>query len=65
MIVLAYLGSQCTTFHAVGGHTDFYFLLFGVVYLAWWDFAMDPTKKLYKIFCKSLKNAIERNTGSD
>jgi hypothetical protein len=32
-------------FVQLGGRADFYVLLFGVVYLAWRDFAMDPTKK--------------------
>jgi hypothetical protein len=41
MIVLAYLGSQCTEFHAA----DFYVLLFGVVYLTWGDFEMGSDKE--------------------
>jgi hypothetical protein len=34
---------------------NFYVLLFGVAYLVWWDFAMDPTKKQHQILCRSWK----------
>jgi hypothetical protein len=33
----------------------FYILLFGLVYLAWWDFAMDLTKEQHQMLCKSWK----------
>jgi hypothetical protein len=39
----------------LGGHGDFYVLLFGVVYLACYDFAMDPTKE-QRVCRKPLKN---------
>jgi hypothetical protein len=33
----------------------FYVFLFGVVYLAWWGFAMEPTKEKRQILYKSRK----------
>jgi hypothetical protein len=49
MIVLAYLASQ---FIKLAGRADFYLLLFGVLYLASCDFAMDPTKEQHRIETK-------------
>jgi hypothetical protein len=34
----------------------FYVLLFGVVYLAWCDFAMDSSASVHQILCKSRKS---------
>jgi hypothetical protein len=48
MIVLAYLGSQCTQLHGC-------ILLFGVMYLTSFHFATDPTKEQHQILCKSRK----------
>jgi hypothetical protein len=33
----------------LSGSADFYILLFVVVYLAWSDFEMDPTKEQHQI----------------
>jgi hypothetical protein len=59
MIVLAYLGSQCTIFHAAEWTS-----LYGVVYLAWCNFAMDPTEEQHQILCKSHKKCDE-DPGND
>jgi hypothetical protein len=40
----------------------FYVLLFGVVYLAWWDFKMDPTIEQHQIFCKSRKKWLDKRS---
>jgi hypothetical protein len=56
MIVLAYSGSRCTQFHAAGWMFGFFYvILFWVAYLAWWDFAMDPTKERHQILRKFRK----------
>jgi hypothetical protein len=55
MIVLAYLGSQCTKFHSWMNVLIFYDLLFGVVSVAWCYFPMNPTKEQHQILCKSRK----------
>jgi hypothetical protein len=34
----------------LGGCAHFYALLFGVVYLPWCDFAIDPTNEHHQIF---------------
>jgi hypothetical protein len=39
------LGVSVPNFTQPGGHADFYVLLFGVMYLARCDFAMNPTKE--------------------
>jgi hypothetical protein len=41
-----------------------YVLVIGVVYLAWRDFAMDPTKEQHHILCKSRKKC-DRDPGTD
>jgi hypothetical protein len=33
----------------------FYVLLFGVAYVAWYDFAMDPKASVHQVLCKSRK----------
>jgi hypothetical protein len=38
MIVLAYLGRNVQCIMQLGGHANFYVLLFGVIYLTWGDF---------------------------
>lgn len=45
-----------------GGCADFYVLLFGVLYLAWCNFAMDPTKEQWVCIrlCKSQKKMRQR-----
>jgi hypothetical protein len=42
----------------------FYILLFGVVFAAWCDFAMDPTEEQRHILCKSMKKC-DGDPGSD
>jgi hypothetical protein len=64
MAVLAYLGSQCTQFMQLSRCADCYVISFGAVYLAWCDFAMDPTKEQHQIVCKSLKKCDE-DPGND
>jgi hypothetical protein len=43
---------QCTKFLQLSGRDDFYVLLFGVMYLAWCDIAMDPTANVHHILWK-------------
>jgi hypothetical protein len=46
------------------GWDDFYVLLFRVVYLAWSDFVMDPTKEQHQILGKIL-NQCNRDPDID
>jgi hypothetical protein len=43
----------------LGGHADFYVLLFAFVYMAWCDFVVDPTKEQHLFSCKSLNSATQ------
>jgi hypothetical protein len=36
----------------MGWCADFYVFLFGVVYLAWCDFEVDPTESVHQMLCK-------------
>jgi hypothetical protein len=65
MIVLAYLGSQCTNFR-VAGWTCWFLTSFYLEseYLAWCDFAMVPTTEQHKILSKSRKRCDE-DPGND
>jgi hypothetical protein len=56
MIVVAYLGSECTKFH-IARWWCWVFMSFylGIMHLAHCDFAMGPTKVQHNILCKSRK----------
>jgi hypothetical protein len=48
----------------LGGYADFYALVFGVMYLAWSDFAMGPTASVHQILYRCGKNC-DRDPGND
>jgi hypothetical protein len=54
MIVLAYIGSQCTKFHAAGGPSDF-LRPFIWSHVSLCDFAIDLTNEQHHILCKFWK----------
>lgn len=67
MIVLTFLGNQCTKFPSVLWNCLYLVALFGVVYLVRRDFVMHPTASLHQILCRPRKGATETRatTGQD
>jgi hypothetical protein len=61
IVLLAYLWACVQNFTQLSGSADLYILLFGVVCLAWFDFAMDPTKEQHQILWKSRKKVWRRS----
>jgi hypothetical protein len=55
IVILAYLESVYKISRSWADVLTFYGLLLGVVYLTWWDFAIDPTASVHQILCKYRK----------